>query len=73
MNGEVYGKDEHGIALKSEEIIRKAIMQHVEGKGHPYPSRIEELVEKGTLKSLPPAPDGKKWAIDPNTRKLVAI
>jgi len=63
----------YGQVLDSEAIIRKALMQHVEGKGLPFPTRIEELVEQGTLKTLPPAPDGKKWAIDPATRKVIAI
>lgn len=63
--------NEDGVRLEGEALLRKAMMQHVEGKGLPYPERIEELVEKGTLKSLPPAPVGKKWAIDPSSRQIV--
>ena len=74
VNGEVSNKDDtYGKALDSEALVRKALMQHVEGKGLPYPTRIEELVEQGTLKSIPPAPGGKKWAIDPATHKLISI
>lgn len=73
MNGEVYGKGSDGNVLEGEALIKKALMQHVEGKGLPYPARIEELVEQGTLKALPPAPAGKKWAIDPATKKVVLI
>lgn len=62
---------EDGARLEGEALLKKAMMQHVEGKGFPYPERIEELVEKGTLKSLPPAPNGQKWAIDPATRKII--
>ncbi len=47
MNGEVYGKGNDGNVLEGEALIKKALMQHVEGKGLPYPSRVEELVEHG--------------------------
>ena len=70
-NGEVVARDDDGKSLKGEALLKKAMMFHVEGKGHPYPTRIEELVELGTLKSLPPAPAGQKWAIDPATKQIV--
>jgi len=71
FNGEVVTRDDDGNRLNGEALLKKAMMQHVEGKGHPYPTRIEELVELGTLKSLPPAPAGQKWAIDPGTRQII--
>lgn len=64
-------RDDDGKKLDGMELLKKAMMIHVEGKGLPYPERIEELVEKGTLKSLPPTPEGKKWAIDPATKQIV--
>jgi len=70
VNGEVSLLDGK-TRLDGEDFLKKAIMQHVEGKGHPYPQRIEELVELGTLKNLPSAPSGKQWAIDPATKKVV--
>ena len=70
-NGEVVARDDDGKSLKGEALLKKAMMFHVEGKGHPYPTRIEELVELGTLKSLPAAPAGQKWAIDPATKQIV--
>lgn len=70
-NGEVVMRDDNGLRLDGEALLKRAMMQHVEGKGHPYPERIEELVEKGTLKTLPAAPNGQKWAIDPATKQIV--
>ena len=70
-NGEVVMRDDNGMRLDGEALLKRAMMQHVEGKGHPYPTRIEELVELGTLKTLPAAPNGQKWAIDPKTRQIV--
>ncbi|MGV3756758.1 MAG: hypothetical protein ACO1QS_15350 [Verrucomicrobiota bacterium] len=70
-NGEVVMRDDNGTRLDGEALLKRAMMQHVEGKGHPYPERIEELVEKGTLKALPAAPNGQKWAIDPATKQIV--
>lgn len=71
-NGEVVTRDDDGNRLEGLAFLKKAMMLHVEGKGNPYPTRIEELVELGTLKSLPPAPAGQKWMIDPTTKQIVA-
>lgn len=50
-------------ATSQERIL--AAMQSYVIDNSANPKSLEELVTRGYLKSLPPAPNGKKWVYNP--------
>ncbi len=44
-----------------------------DGLGAPPLNSLDDLVTKGFLKRLPPAPNGMKWAYDPSKWKVSVV
>ncbi|MGV3757631.1 MAG: hypothetical protein ACO1QS_19805 [Verrucomicrobiota bacterium] len=61
-----------------EEQIKQTDLEKIMGAVQSYtiqfnanPASLEELVSKGFLKSIPPAPAGKKWVYDAEKLNVV--
>lgn len=70
-NGLVAAVDSDGKVLPGEAMIQKAIEIYVEGLGKSWPKDLNELVQAKVLRAIPPAPPGKKWALDGKQYKVL--
>lgn len=70
-NGLVAAVDSDGQVLPGEAMIQKAIEIYVEGLGKSWPKDLNELVQAKVLRAIPPAPPGKKWALDGKQYKVL--
>lgn len=57
--------------MTAERIMNRALEIYVEGMGKPVPEDLNELVKAKVLKSIPPAPAGRKWVFDPKQGKII--
>ena len=58
---------------KAKSVNEAAALMAAQSAGPPPLKSLSDLVKAGVIKSLPVAPPGKEYALDPNTRMAVLV